>query len=244
MKLDILAIAAHPDDAELSCSGTLLIHKKLGFKTGILDLTGGELGSRGDKETRANESAHAAKILQLDARENLGFRNGFFQNDEAHLLQLITALRKYQPEIVLANAISDRHPDHEKGALLIKEACFLAGLIKIETTFNGETQKAWRPKKIFNYIQDRHLEPDFVIDISAVWETKKESILAYRTQFFSSDIDGPNTYISSPEYLNSIEYRNVMMGKKIGVKYGEGFTCTHSHLGLKDFSNLVFPSIA
>jgi bacillithiol biosynthesis deacetylase BshB1 len=244
MKVDILAIAAHPDDAELSCSGTLLIHKKLGLKTGILDLTAGELGSRGNKETRASESANAAKILQLDVRENLGFRDGFFQNDEAHLLKLITALRKYQPEIVLANAISDRHPDHEKAALLIKDACFLAGLIKIETTFNGETQKAWRPKKIFNYIQDRHLEPDFVIDISDVWETKKESILAYRTQFYSTDIDGPNTYISSPEYLNSIEYRNVMMGKKIGVKYGEGFTSTHSHLGLKDFSNLVFPKIA
>ena len=244
MKVDILAIAAHPDDAELSCSGTLMIHKKLGLKTGILDLTAGELGSRGNRETRASESANAAKILQLDVRENLGFRDGFFQHDEAHLLKLITALRKYQPEIVLANAISDRHPDHEKAALLIKEACFLAGLIKIETAFNGETQKAWRPKKIFNYIQDRHLEPDFVIDISDVWDTKKESILAYRTQFYSTDIDGPNTYISSPEYLNSIEYRNVMMGKKIGVKYGEGFTCTHSHLGLKDFSNLVFPSIA
>lgn len=244
MKLDILAIAAHPDDAELSCSGTLMIHKNLGLKTGILDLTAGELGSRGNKETRADESANAARILQLDARENLGFRDGFFQHDEEHLLKLITALRKYQPEIVLANAISDRHPDHEKGALLIKDACFLAGLIKIETSFNGEPQKAWRPKKIFNYIQDRHVEPDFVIDISDVWKTKKESILAYRTQFFSSDIDGPSTYISSPEYLNSIEYRNVMMGKKIGVQYGEGFTSTHSHLGLKDFSNLVFPKIA
>lgn len=244
MKLDILAIAAHPDDAELSCSGTLMIHKKMGLKTGIIDLTRGELGSRGSAEIRAEESANATTILQLDVRENLGFRDGFFQHDEAHLLKLISAIRKYQPEIVLANAISDRHPDHEKGALLIKDACFLAGLIKIETSFNGESQKAWRPKKIFNYIQDRHIEPDFVIDISDVWNEKKESILAYRTQFFSNDIDGPNTYISSPEYLNAIEYRNVMMGKKIGVKYGEGFTTTHSHLGLKDFSNLVLPKIA
>lgn len=244
MKLDILAIAAHPDDAELSCSGTLMIHKKMGLKTGILDLTRGELGSRGTPEIRATESANAALILQLDVRENLGFRDGFFQHDEAHLMKLISAIRKYQPEIVLANAIEDRHPDHGKASLLIKDACYLSGLVKIETEINGEKQLPWRPKKMFNYIQDRHLEPDFVIDISDVWNEKKESILAYRSQFFSDDFEGPNTYISSPEYLNAIESRNALMGKKIGAKYGEGFTTTHSHLGLKDFSGLVLPKIA
>ena len=244
MKIDILAIAAHPDDAELSCSGTLMIHKKMGLKTGIIDLTRGELGSRGTPEIRANESAAAKEILQLDVRENLGFRDGFFKNDEEHQLALIKMIRKYQPEIVLANAIEDRHPDHEKASLLIKDACYLSGLVMIETSLDGEIQKPWRPKKMFNYIQDRHLEPDFVIDISDVWDEKKASILAYKSQFFSNDFDGPNTYISSPEYLNSIEYRNAMMGKKIGVKFGEGYTCTHSHLGLKNFLNLALPTIA
>lgn len=244
MKIDILAIAAHPDDAELSCSGTLMVHKHKGYKTGIIDLTRGELGSRGTPEIRAKESAAAAAILQLDVRENLGFKDGFFTHDETHILALIAAIRAYQPNIVLANAISDRHPDHGKGASLIKDACYLSGLVKIETHRNGQRQEAWRPKKLFNYIQDRHLEPDFVVDISSVWEYKKASIEAYTSQFHSDNFEGPDTYISSPAYMQSIEYRNAMMGKKIGTAFGEGFTCSHTYLGLQDFSGLVLPTIA
>ena len=241
MKLNILAIGAHPDDIELSCSGTLAVHKNLGYKIGILDLTQGELGSRGSVEIRQNESSNASKILDLDIRENLSFSDGFFKNDEAHQLELIKVIRKYQPDIILANAPNDRHPDHGRGALLIKDACFLSGLVKIETTFNGELQKPWRPKKIFNYIQDLYLEPDFIIDISAVFDKKIASIKAYESQFYSESIDGPKTYISSEEYLNLVEYRNRLMGKKIGVKYGEGFLSIHNHIGLTNFSNIILP---
>lgn len=241
MKLNILAIGAHPDDIELSCSGTLAVHKNLGYKIGILDLTQGELGSRGSVEIRQNESSNASKILDLDIRENLSFSDGFFKNDEAHQLELIKVIRKYQPDIILANAPNDRHPDHGRGALLIKDACFLSGLVKIETTFNGELQKPWRPKKIFNYIQDLYLEPDFVIDISAVFDKKIASIKAYESQFYSESINGPKTYISSEEYLNLVEYRNRLMGKKIGVRYGEGFLSIHNHIGLTSFSNIILP---
>lgn len=242
MKLDILAMAAHPDDAELSCAGTLLIHKQLGQKIGILDLTRGELGSRGSIEIRAEESKHASEILQLDMRENLGFKDGFFANDEAHKMALIQKIRQYRPTIVLANAPSDRHPDHGRASQLIKESCFLSGLIKIETFLNGEAQQAWRPKKVFFYIQDMYLEPHFVIDISKVFEQKMESILAYGSQFFSKD-GGPKTYISSDEYVNMIKYRHALMGKKIGASYGEGFVLGESHLGLHDFTNLCIPEL-
>lgn len=243
MKLDILAIGAHPDDVELSCSGTLLLHKKLGMKTGILDLTAGELGSRGTKETRSIESANASKIMQLDARENLGFKDGFFLNDEKHQLEIIKIIRKYQPDIVLATAPKDRHPDHGRSSKLISDACFLSGLLKIETELDGEKQIHWRPKRIFNYIQDQFLEPDFVIDISNEFEQKLESILAYTSQFNSTPGDGPQTYISSNEYLNTITYRNIMMGKKIGARYGEGFLSIQSQLGLKDFTGVILPSL-
>ncbi len=244
MKLDILAIAAHPDDAELSCSGTLMLHKLKGYKTGIIDLTQGELGSRGSIEIRRKESTEASKILQLDIRENLKFRDGFFVNDEAHQLALIKMIRKYQPNIVLANAPTDRHPDHGRAALLTKDACFFAGLVKIETTLDGENQKPWRPKKIFNYIQDQYLEPDFVIDISEVITQKMQSIKAYQSQFLTDDTNGPATYISSEEYTNRVKYRNDLMGKKIGVKYGEGFLSVHSHIGLKSFDDFIFPEFS
>ncbi len=241
MKLDILAIGAHPDDIELSCSGTLFLHKLKGSKIGIIDLTQGELGSRGSVAIRQQESKTASEILQLDARENLSFKDGFFKNDEDHQRQLISLIRKYRPNIVLASAVKDRHPDHGRSAQLIADAGFLSGLLKIETELDGEPQAPWRPKRIFNYIQDQYIEPDFIIDISAVFDIKVQSILAYSSQFFSKGEDGPKTYISTDEYLNTVKYRNVMMGKKIGVQYGEGFLSCQSHLGLNDFSSLVMP---
>ncbi len=241
MKLNILAIGAHPDDIELSCSGTLAVHKNLGYKIGMLDLTQGELGSRGSIEIRQHESANASAILQLDARENLSFKDGFFKNDEEHQLQLIRVIRKYKPDIVLASTPKDRHPDHGRSSSLIKDACFLSGLLKIETFLDNEKQEHWRPKKIFNYIQDLYIEPDFIIDITSVFDKKMACIKAYESQFFSTTLDGPATYISSEEYLNLLEYRCRLLGKKIGVKYGEGFLSIHNHLGLKDFSNIILP---
>lgn len=243
MKLDILAIGAHPDDVELSCSGTLMLHKLKGKRTGILDLTQGELGSRGSVAIRQQESAAAAEILQLDVRENLSYRDGFFSNDEAHQLGIIRMLRKYQPDIVLATAPKDRHPDHGRSSKLIEDACFLSGLLKIETEIDGISQQAWRPKKVFHYIQDQYLEPDFVIDVSSVFEYKLKSIEAYASQFNSKPGDGPLTYISEDDYLNKVQYRNIMMGKKIGVKYGEGFLCLSGSLGLKSFDDIVLPGL-
>lgn len=244
MKLDILAIAAHPDDAELSCSGTLLLHKQKGYKTGIIDLTRGELGSRGSIEIRQQESNEATRIMNLDVRENLQFRDGFFCNDETHQLALIRMIRKYRPNIVLANAPSDRHPDHGRAAQLTRDACFFSGLVKIATEIDGQAQEAWRPKKVFNYIQDQYLEPDFVIDISANMEQKMQCILAFRSQFMEDSIDGPATYISNEEYTERVKYRNDLMGKKIGVKYGEGFLSGYSRLGLKSFDDLVLPQFS
>lgn len=242
MKLNLLAIAAHPDDAELSCSGILALHKQQGWRTGVLDLTRGELGSRGTAETRAMESALATDILKLDVRENLGFRDGFFQNDETHQRAIITALRKYQPDIVLINAPYDRHPDHGKGAQLAKDACFLSGLLKIETVDNGASQSPWRPKRVFHYIQDQHIEPDIILDISSVFEQKMDSIKAYATQFFSGEGDGPKTYISAENFLSSVENRCCDFGKRIGVKYGEGLLNT-AGLGLRSLDALILPEL-
>lgn len=243
MKLDILAIAAHPDDAELSCSGILALHKELGFKTGILDLTRGELGSRGTPEIRAQECAHSSEILQLDIRENLGYRDGFFKNDEEHQLGIIRILRKYQPNIVLINAPYDRHPDHGKGAQLAKDACFLSGLVKIETHYENQVQPAWRPKRIFHYIQDQHIEPDFIIDISSVFDKKMKSIQAFSSQFYTNTGDGPKTYISSQQFLNFVEGRCQDFGKRIGVQYGEGLLNT-AGLGLKSLEQVILPEIS
>lgn len=229
MKLDILAFGVHPDDVELSCAGVLLTEKLNGKKTGIIDLTRGELGTRGTAETRKQEATAAAKILQVDIRENLGMADGFFQNDEAHQKQIISALRQYQPEIVLCNAPSDRHPDHGRSAKLVSDAAFLSGLKKIETFLNGEAQSAWRPKYVFNYIQDKFLQPDFVIDITPVFEQKLEAIKAYGTQFYAqpaaADTENkePQTYISTPDFLDSVIYRHKWYGKMVGVKYAEGF---------------------
>ena len=219
MKLDILVMAAHPDDAELSCAGTILKHIAAGKKVGIVDFTRGELGTRGTPEIRLQESADATKILGLHARENLGIRDGFFKNDEETQLKLIEVIRKYQPEIVLANALEDRHPDHGKGAQLAIDACFLSGLRQIKT---GDLP-AWRPTQVYHYIQDRYLEPDFVVDISANWDQKEAAIRAFKSQFFDPTSAEPASYISSPDFLNFIQARAMEMGHKIGVKYGEGF---------------------
>jgi bacillithiol biosynthesis deacetylase BshB1 len=240
MKLDILAFGVHPDDVELGCAGTLLAAKAEGKKVGVIDLTGGELGTRGTKETRAIEAANAAKVMGLDIRENLGMADGFFQNDEAHQRLVITAIRKYQPEIVLCNAPEDRHPDHGRSAKLVSDAAFLSGLRKIITKdLQGLDQEAWRPKYVFHYIQDRFIQPSFVVDISAYYEQKLQAILAYTTQFNAVDDQGePQTYISSPQFLDSVRARALMLGKRIGVQYAEGFI-SEKVLGISSFDAFI-----
>ena len=241
MKLDILAIGVHPDDVELGCSGVLIKEIRNGKKVGVLDLTQGELGSRGTIETRYEEAAKAAMIMGIHVRENLKMRDGFFRNDEEHQKRLISAIRKYQPEILFANSLEDRHPDHGRAAKLIVDSSFLSGLIKVETeNESGEKQDAWRPKYVFHYIQDRYHEPDFIMDISDVFEQRMEAIKAYTTQFYNpeNEDDGPQTYISTSSFLESIIARARMIGKKIGVEYGEGFN-SQKNIGLKDFESLV-----
>ena len=238
MKLDILAFGAHPDDVELSCAGTLLVEKKNGKKVGVVDLTQGELGTRGSAEIRRMEAAAAAAILQLDVRENLELPDGFFKNDEANQRRIIQAIRKFQPEIVLCNAPEDRHPDHGRSAQLMEDAVFLSGLRKIETTQDGQIQDVWRPSYVFNYIQDNYMHPNFLIDISDVMEQKLASIRAYGTQFDSPNLTEPQTYISTPDFLESIIYRAKMYGKMIGVKYAEGYI-SKKIIGFNNFDALI-----
>lgn len=224
LKLDILAFGAHPDDVEMSCGGTLMKHISLGAKTGIIDLTRGELGTRGSAELRLKEAEEARKILGVTVRENLSMRDGFFANDEKHQFEVIRVLRKYKPDIVIANAVTDRHPDHGKAAELIRDACFLSGLTKIETTSDGRKQEAWRPRTVYHYIQDKNLQPDFVVDVSDFYEQKIKSIAAYKSQFYNPDSVEPATYISKPDFLDSLRGRDRIWGKIIGVSYAEGFT--------------------
>jgi bacillithiol biosynthesis deacetylase BshB1 len=241
MKLDILAIGAHPDDVELGCSGAIINEIKNGKKVGVLDLTQGELGSRGDIQTRYEEAAKAAMVMGVHLRENLKLADGFFKNDEEHQRKLITVIRRYQPEIVFANSMDDRHPDHGKAAKLIADACFLAGLKKIESNDeSGKLQVAWRPKYVFHYLQDRYHEPDLVVDITDVFDQRMEAIKAYTTQFYNPETeqDGPQTYISTPEFLESVVARARMIGKKIGVKYGEGYN-TEKRIGVRNFDALI-----
>ena len=241
MKLDILAIGVHPDDVELGCSGTIINELKLGKRVGILDLTQGELGTRGTIETRYAEAAAAAKIMGVEVRENLKMRDGFFRNDEEHQLKLIAAIRKYQPEIVLANVLHDRHPDHGRAGHLIADACFLSGLAKIVTTDeNKNQQERWRPKYILHYIQDWYHEPDLLIDISNVFEQRMKAIEAYSTQFYSSASgeEGVQTYISTPDFLDSVIARARMLGKRIGVKFAEGFI-TEKKIGIRNIDSLI-----
>jgi N-acetylglucosamine malate deacetylase 1 len=237
MKLDILVLAAHPDDAELGCGGTIAKHVALGHKVGVVDFTRGELGTRGTVQTREQEAKDAAKILGLSVRENLGLRDGFFRHSEEDILKVIQAIRTYQPEIVLANAIKDRHPDHGKGAELAYEACFLSGLSKIETNWNGKNQSAWRPKQVYHYIQSQLIMPDFVVDISQHWEQKIKSIKAYKTQFFDPTSSEPETYISKPEFLTFLEARGKEFGHGIDVPYGEGFI-TVGMMGVENLFDL------
>jgi bacillithiol biosynthesis deacetylase BshB1 len=218
-QIDILAIGAHPDDVELSCAGTILKHISQGEKVGIVDLTRGELGTRGSAEIRDKEAAKAAQILGVDFRHNMNFRDGFFQNDETHQLELVKVIREYRPKIILCNAISDRHPDHGKGSSLVSDACFLSGLTKIDTG-----QQAWRPQHVYHYIQFHELTPDFVVDISDFMDKKMESVLAYKSQFFDPNSTEPKTIISSQDFLNSIKYRASNLGRLSSCKYAEGFT--------------------
>lgn len=237
-KLDILVFAVHPDDAELGCSGTIASHIANGKKVGIVDFTQGELGTRGTAEIRLQEADASKNVLGLLIRENLKMRDGFFKNDEEHQKQLIRIIRKYQPEIVLANAVEDRHPDHGRAAQLTTEACFYSGLRMIETTDNeGEEQEAWRPKSVYHYIQDRYIEPDFVIDISDFWEVKEQAIRAFKSQFYDPNSDEPESYLTSPEFLDFLKARSEVMGHKIGVKYGEGFTKSKM-IGVKNLFDL------
>ena len=237
MKLDILAIAAHPDDAELSCGATLYQHALAGKKTGIVDLTAGQLGTRGKPALRIKESHEAAKILKLAVRENLEMQDGFFINDKAHQLRLISAIRKYQPDILLINAPHDRHPDHGKGAQLASDAAFLSGLAKIETKYNGKVQAAWRPKNVYHYIQSTYIKPDFVVDISDSYAIKMQAVLAFKSQFFDPDSKEKNTFISSPEFLDFLKARHQEFGQIAGVKYAEGFVAQR-HIGVKDLTSL------
>lgn len=241
--LKILAIAAHPDDVELSCAGTLIKHVQAGDKVGILDLTEGELGTRGTVALRYAEAAAAARVIGAVVRDNVQMADGFFRNDEAHQKKLIAYIRHYQPEIVIANALEDRHPDHGRGGRLIADACFLAGLRKIETEWEGVAQEAWRPKRVYHMIQDRNLEPDFIVDITDAFEQKMESIKCYTSQFHNPESDEPLTYISTGGFLETVTARDMMNGKKIGTKYGEGFICENIP-GIANLNDLLLPEIA
>jgi bacillithiol biosynthesis deacetylase BshB1 len=239
MQLDILAFGVHPDDVELSCSGTILASINQGKKVGIIDLTRGELGTRGSADIRDIEAANAAKILGVHHRENLRMADGFFEHSQENLLKIIQVIRKFRPSIILANAIEDRHPDHGRSAKLVADAAFLAGLRKIETLDEkGNSQEAFRPTNIFHYIQDRVLTPHFVVDITPYYETKMESIRAYTTQFYNTDLNEPNTYISSPQFLETVKGRDLMMGKRIGVLYAEGYL-TEKTIGVTNLDHLI-----
>ena len=238
MKLDILAFGAHPDDVELGCGGTIAKEVSLGKKVGIIDLTRGELGTRGSAETRDTESAKAAEILGIAVRENLNMRDGFFVNDEEHQLAVIRMIRKYQPHIVLCNAIDDRHIDHGKGSKLVSDACFLSGLIKIETDYDGKKQQAWRPSLVYHYLQWKNLQPDFVVDISGFNEKRVEAILAYSSQFYNPNSTEPETPIATKNFLESLNYRTQDFGRLIGKDYGEGFT-VERYLGVNSLGDLI-----
>lgn len=230
MKLDILAIGAHPDDVELGCGATLAMEVANGKKVGIIDLTRGELGTRGTAETRDVEATEAAKILGVSVRENMEFADGFFINDKPHQLELIKMIRKYKPEIIICNAIQDRHIDHGKGSKLVSDACFLSGLLKVDTKdANTDVwQEPWRPKQVYHYIQWNNIEPDFVVDISKYMDTKMKAVLAYKTQFYDEKSKEPETPISSKNFTDSIIYRARDLGRLAGVEYAEGFTVERS----------------
>lgn len=224
MKLDILAIGAHPDDVELAAGGTVLKHVHQGKKVGVLDLTRGELGTRGSAEIRDKEAAKSAEILGLSVRHNVRMADGFFEYNKENQLLIIEQIRRFKPEIVLCNAIEDRHPDHGKGSKLTSDACFLAGLRRIETEWDGEQQEAWRPKFVYHYIQDRYIKPDFIVDVSEFWEKKMEAIMAFSSQFYDPKSKEPMSPIASKEFIEFIQGRGSEYGRQINARYGEGFT--------------------
>ncbi len=241
-KLHLLAIAVHPDDIELGCAGILIKHAKAGQAVGILDLTQGELGTRGTPEIRLQEAADAAKAMGVVVRENARMRDGFFRNDEEHQMKLIQYIRRWQPEIVITNALEDRHPDHGRAGKLVADACFLAGLRKVETLYKGQQQQAWRPKRVFHMIQDRQLTPTFIVDVTEVHGQKLEAIQCYRSQFHNPESNEPQTYISSQNFLEQIRYRDGLLGKRIGAEYGEGLI-SENIPGIADLNSLVLPAI-
>ncbi|HOZ74982.1 MAG TPA: bacillithiol biosynthesis deacetylase BshB1 [Flavobacterium sp.] len=238
MKLDILAFGAHPDDVELGCGGTIAKEIAFGKKVGIVDLTRGELGSRGSAEIRDSEAAAAAEILGVSVRENLNMRDGFFVNDQEHQLAVIRMIRKYQPDIVLCNAIDDRHIDHGKGSKLVSDACFLSGLVKIVTQYDGQNQSQWRPKAVYHYIQWKNIAPDFVVDVSGYNEKRVAAILAYGSQFYDPNSTEPETPIATKNFLESLNYRAQDLGRLIGTDYAEGFTAER-HLAVNRLGDLI-----
>jgi len=237
MKLDILAIGIHPDDVELSCSGTLLKHIALGKKVGILDLTHGELGSRGSAEIRLQEAKNAALIMGVHTREILNFSDGFFENNKEHQLAIIKMLRLYQPEIVLANATSDRHPDHGRASKLISDACFYGGLRKIESEIEGQIQQHWRPKAVYHYIQDRYLKPDFVVDVTDFVDKKMEAINAYSSQFYNPESKEPETPLTNKLFMDFVKARMITLGREAGFDFAEGFVAER-FIGIEDITAL------
>jgi N-acetylglucosamine malate deacetylase 1 len=237
-KLDILAIAAHPDDVEISCSGTLLRAVADGKKVGILDLTRGELGSRGSAEIRMSESAASAKVLHLAVRENLGLKDGFFSHDEQSIKLIIQQIRRYQPDIILCNAPSDRHPDHGRASKLTKDACFYSGLLKIETEWEGNQQVHWRPKAVYSYIQDYYMEPDFVVDISEFWDKKMEALKCFSSQFYDPKSNEPKTPISGEEFFEFLHARAMQYGRPSGFLLAEGFV-TDRPVGIKSLHHIL-----
>ncbi len=236
-KVNILGIGVHPDDVELSCSGTLLQQIKKGDTIGLLDLTRGELGSRGSATIRTKEAMAAAELFPAKFRIQLNLADGFFEHNESNLLEIIRIIRFAQPDIVLANALSDRHPDHGRAGKLIADACFLAGLVRIETSYLGVAQTAWRPKNVYHYIQDYYLKPDFVVDITEVIEQKMELILTYKSQFFDPESKEPETPISGKEFLDFVKARAQHLGRPSGFKYAEGFQSAKP-VGIKDLKEL------
>lgn len=237
MKLDILAIGVHPDDIELSCSGTLLKHIDLGHKVGLLDLTQGELGTRGNPVLRLEEAAEAAKMMGALVRENIGIADGFFQHNQENLTKIIRVIRRYRPEIVLANAIEDRHPDHGKAAKLTHEACFLSGLVKVETKWEGQEQEKWRPARVYHYLQDKYIRPDFAIDITPYMERKMELILAFRSQFYNPESTELDTPISSKDFLEFQYAQARVYGRPLGCTFAEGFTSSRT-IGINNLFDL------
>ncbi|MCF6214093.1 MAG: bacillithiol biosynthesis deacetylase BshB1 [Flavobacteriaceae bacterium] len=238
MKLDILAIGAHPDDVELGCGATVAKAIAEGKRVGILDLTRGELGTRGSAEIRDKEAAASAKILGISVRENLAFNDGFFVNDKTHQLEVIKIIRKYKPKIVLCNAVADRHIDHSKGSSLVSDACFLSGLVKVETNLDGTVQKVWRPKHVYHYIQWQNLEPDFVVDVGEFIKIKLASVKAYSSQFYDPNNNEPASPITSKNFLDSITYRAQDLGRLIGADYAEGFT-VERFVAVKSLDDLI-----